>query len=147
MCTCKLLNNKISGMKTKKISGLDTKGIMSNAMGVALGTGGAVAANYLGAMVPDTVDPMYVNIGKIAIGVLAPTLVGGKQSKVVESFGQGMAIAGALALLQSQGVISGFDNQAYALAGYDNQAYALAGAEMYPSYHPEAAAEAAMATD
>lgn len=147
MCKCQLLNNKISGMKRKSISGLDTKGIMSNAMGVALGTGGAVAANYLGTMIPDSVDPMYVNIGKIAIGVIAPTLVGGKQSKLIESFGQGMAIAGAISLLQSQGVISGFDNQAYALAGYDNQAYALAGAAMYPTYHQSASAEPAMATD
>jgi len=109
------------------------KNLMSSAMNNVLAVGGAVLARKGGAMIPDTVDPMYVNIGKVALGVLAPTFMKGKSQAMLASLGTGIAIEGALQLLASYGV-AGFDNQASALAGWDNGSYALAGGEMKPRY-------------
>lgn len=119
-----------------KISGMKKKNLMSSAMNNVLAVGGAVLARKGGAMVPDTVDPMYVNIGKVVIGAFGPTLLKGKSQAMLASLGTGIAIEGALQLLTSYGVISGFDNNASALAGWDNGSYALAGQR--PSYYPSA---------
>lgn len=116
-----------------KISGMKKKNLMSSAMNNVLAVGGAVLARKGGAMIPDTVDPMYVNIGKVALGVLAPTFMKGKSQAMLASLGTGIAIEGALQLLASYGV-AGFDNQASALAGWDNGSYALNGGEMKPRY-------------
>ena len=109
------------------------KNLMSSAMNNVLAVGGAVLARKGGAMIPDTVDPMYVNIGKVVIGAFGFALLKGKQQAMLASLGTGIAIEGALQLLASYGV-AGFDNQSSALAGWDNGSYALAGGEMKPRY-------------
>ena len=113
------------------------KNLMSSAMNNVLAVGGAVLARKGGAMVPDTVDPMYVNIGKVVIGAFGPTLLKGKSQAMLASLGTGIAIEGALQLLASYGV-AGFDNGANALAGFDNASYALQG---FPSHIPNRATE------
>lgn len=102
------------------------KNLMSSAMNNVLAVGGALIAQKGGAMIPDTVDPMYVNIGKVALGILAPTFVKGKSQAMVASLVTGIAIEGALQLWAKYRV-AGFDNGANALAGLDNSRYVLAG--------------------
>lgn len=120
MCSC---NSK------SKISGMKTKNLMSSLVSGALAGGGAIASQELGAMVPATIDPLYVNIAKIALGSIAPALVKGKNAEYLKSIGTGVAVEGALALYATYKTpaVSGWDNSNYAMSGLDNSQFAMSG--------------------
>lgn len=97
-CTqCKLAG---LGAKRKK-SGIGNKGsdITATLTAVALSAGGAIAAQELGAMVPeDTVPAEYVDMAKLVLPVLVPLV--GINEPMVDKFMEGMAVQGALALYE-----------------------------------------------
>lgn len=81
---------KIGSMKTKNI----TDGLIR---GVLVG-GGAVIAQELGGMIPDSVDTDIVDAGKIVLGIFGPSFVGGKTKGFADAIGAGMIAQGALNL-------------------------------------------------
>ena len=106
---------------------MKTKNLMSSVTNVALGAGGAVASKMAGSYLPESIDPMYVSIGKIVLGALAPSFLKAKDGSAIAAIAQGVAIEGALSLVESPGVISGLDNGRTALRGYDYGHSALTG--------------------
>jgi len=123
MCDCQ--KNKIG--KT-----MNTKNLVSGAIRTAVVIGGAVAAQEAGKMVPaTTLDPMYTDIAKVAIGgLLIPMFAKGKSASYISAFGDGFAVQGGLNLVNTYlltPAVSGVDNRDYALMGIDNRDYALMG--------------------
>ena len=79
-----------------------------NILGVAIG---AVAAGYLGKLVPATVNTKIVSGGKIALGIALPMLVkSGKMKNTLAGVGSGMIAVGTVDLLKDFGVLSGMSD-------------------------------------
>lgn len=79
-----------------------------NILGVAAG---AVAAGYLDKVIPATINKKITAAGKIAVGVLLPSLVkGGKMKNALAGVGSGMIAVGSVDLLKSFGVLSGVED-------------------------------------
>lgn len=79
-----------------------------NILGVAAG---AVAAGYLDKVIPATINKKITAAGKIAVGVLLPSLVkGGKMKNTLAGVGSGMIAIGSVDLLKSFGVLSGVED-------------------------------------
>jgi len=79
-----------------------------NILGVAAG---AVAAGYLDKFIPATINKKITAAGKIAVGVLLPSLVkGGKMKNALAGVGSGMIAVGSVDLLKSFGVLSGVED-------------------------------------
>lgn len=109
---------------------MKTSNLISSATSAVLVSGGAIAAQELGSYVPSTVDPMYVNAGKLLVGALLPTFVKGKSAGYVKDLSAGIIAEGALQLYASfkaGGAVAGWDQAQYALGGYDQFAPALRG--------------------
>ena len=122
MCSCQ---NKISGMKKVNFGKV--------AMEYAAGLAGMVAAQEGGKMVPaTTLDPMYTDIAKVAIGVLGVPML--TKNTTIQQVGLGFALQGGLNLVNqyllspaAPGAVAGYDNAGYAIMGSDNRDYALMG--------------------
>lgn len=125
---CKTSKNSI--MKKSRVSGLNTKGLMSNATSAVISGAGAIASLEVGNYIPSTVDPLYVNIGKLAAAALLPTLVKGKANGYAKDFSAGIAAQAALELYSqytAPAAAAGWDQANLGLAGYDQDHRGLAG--------------------
>jgi len=117
--------NKISGkMKTSNLS--------KSAINYVTALAGAAAAQEAGKMVPATsLDPMYTDVAKVAIGGLLIPMV--TKNAYAHTFGLGFALQGGMNLVNqyllapSTTAVSGYDNRGYAVMGVDNRDYALMG--------------------
>ena len=76
------------------------KGIIQTVVNTLIGGAGNVAADYVIANVEQlaTVDPMYINGGKILAGALIGSM---SRNKYVHALADGMAVVGASALVSS----------------------------------------------
>ena len=100
--------HKKTHSRRKRHSGMGAIDTM-NILGVAIG---AVAAGYLGKLVPATVNTKIVSGGKIALGIALPMLVkGGKMKNTLAGVGSGMIAVGTVDLLRDFGVLSGMDDE------------------------------------
>ena len=72
---------------------------------VNVGIGGAanVAIDYAVSQIPQAAkaDPMYINAGKIALGAIAGSMIGGKYAKYLRAAADGVATVGASTLISS----------------------------------------------
>lgn len=76
------------------------KGITQTVVNTLIGGAGNVAADYVIANVEQlaTVDPMYINGGKVLAGALIGSM---SRNKYVHALADGMAVVGASALVSS----------------------------------------------
>jgi hypothetical protein len=81
---------KIGLMKTKNITDGIIKGVLTG--------GGAVIAQELGNMIPDSINTDIVDGGKIVLGIFGPAFMGSKMKPYAEAIGNGIVAQGALNL-------------------------------------------------
>lgn len=110
---------------TSKLAGIDVTSILAVA-------GGGAAAGFINKVLPSTLDPKIVAVGKVALGAVMPMLAKeGKTKMMLSHFGEGFIAVGTYELLKGMGVISGIgaadiaddDLLAISLEGIDDVEY------------------------
>jgi hypothetical protein len=105
----------------------NSRTLTSSLVDGALGIGGAVIGQEVGALLPASVDPMYADIGKVVIGCFAPAFIKGKAQSYAKSIGIGLAAQGGLNLVNTYLLNDAAPAATQRVAGYPINSNALGG--------------------
>lgn len=92
---------RVMRRRSSAVSGIDTMNLISV-------IGGAVASKFLDKVIPTSINPKIVAVGKIGLGIVLPMISkDGKTKNLLNGVGSGMIAEGSVSLLKEFGVLSG----------------------------------------